>query len=86
MNYFKIVDLRSEHKFSLGHIPNSINVSKDSIFNYIENNVPDSVLVVLVSESGQLSGYISSLFWLARKLQHLFIKFWYCFMEFRFCH
>ena len=65
INYFKIIDLRSEEKYLKGHIPNSLNVIRDSIFNYIKNNIPDSIMVVLVSESGQLSGYISSLFWLA---------------------
>ncbi len=65
LNFFKIIDLRAEQKYLNGHIPNSVNVSRDSIFNYVENNIPDSILVVLVSESGQLSGYISSLFWLA---------------------
>lgn len=64
LNFFKIIDLRSKEKYLNGHIPNSINVSKDSIFTFVKNNVPDSILVVLVSESGQLSGYLSSLFWL----------------------
>ena len=64
LNFFKIIDLRSEEKYLNGHIPNSVNVSKDSIFVFVKNNVPDSILVVLVSESGQLSGYLSSLFWL----------------------
>ena len=64
-NFFKVIDLRSADEFSEGHIPLSINIRPDSIFEYVINNVPDSVYVVLVSESGQLSGYITSLFWLA---------------------
>jgi rhodanese-related sulfurtransferase len=64
-NFFKVIDLRSADEFRAGHIPLSKNIRPDSIFEYIENNIPDSVFVVLVSESGQLSGYITSLFWLA---------------------
>ncbi|MDX1699578.1 MAG: rhodanese-like domain-containing protein [Melioribacteraceae bacterium] len=58
-----VIDLRDKDQFMTGRIPNSVNVRPDSIFKYVQDVAGDSNLVVLVSETGELSAYISTLFW-----------------------
>jgi len=59
---FKIIDLRNTEKFEQGRIPTSINLKTVDLLSYFENSTDDSTIVVLVSESGQISGYLTSLF------------------------
>jgi rhodanese-related sulfurtransferase len=61
LNYFIVLDVRSKEKFDIGRIPNSINVKQDNLIFYFEQNLTDSTKAVIVSESGQLSGYLTCL-------------------------
>ena len=62
--FITLIDLREKERFQMGRIPNSVNVQRDSIIDYVQNTAGDSNLVVLISETGELAAYVTSIFWL----------------------
>jgi rhodanese-related sulfurtransferase len=64
-NYL-IVDLRTQDEFLIGHIENSINITTDSLYDYITDHHNSGYpKIVLVSKNGQGSAYYASLIRLA---------------------
>jgi rhodanese-related sulfurtransferase len=62
LNSYLIVDIRPNTEFTSGHIENSINVSLDSLFNFIEKNFNSGYQkIILVSKNGQSSAYFTCL-------------------------
>jgi len=64
-NYL-IIDLRPNDEYVAGHIENSINVTPDSLYQYVsEIQNPNYGKIVLVSKNGQSSAYFTCLLRLA---------------------
>ena len=64
-NYL-IVDLRTQDEFLVGHIENSINITTDSLYDYVADHHNSGYpKIVLVSKNGQGSAYYASLIRLA---------------------
>ena len=66
LNNYLILDLRTHDEFLTGHIVNSINVTNDSLYEYITDYYNSGYTkIVLVSKNGQSSAYFASLLRLA---------------------
>lgn len=66
LNSYLIVDIRPNEEFIAGHIENSINVSLDSLYNFIEKNFNSGYpKIIIVSKNGQSSAYFACLLRLA---------------------
>jgi rhodanese-related sulfurtransferase len=64
-NYL-ILDLRTQDEYLMGHIENSLNITTDSLYDYIENHHDSGYpKIVLASRNGQASAYFASLLRLA---------------------
>jgi rhodanese-related sulfurtransferase len=63
-NYL-ILDLRDSITFNNGHIQGAMKISNDSIYNYVQVNHSRFNKVVMISASGQLAAYYSSLLQIA---------------------
>lgn len=64
-NYL-IIDLRSNSDFQNGHIVSAVNISSDSLWNYIKSaDVSAYPKIILVSKNGQSSAYFTCLLRLA---------------------
>ncbi len=66
IDLYLILDLRPDNEFASGHIQNSINVSSDSLFQFV-SELQNSIYykIVLVSKNGQRSAYFTCLLRLA---------------------
>lgn len=63
---YLVIDLRSSSDFSAGHIEGAINISSDSLWNYIKSIDAGSYpKIILVSRNGQSSAYFTCLLRLA---------------------
>ena len=63
---YLILDLRTQDEYLMGHIENAINISADSMYDYIADHHDSSYTkIVLASKSGQGSAYYASLIRLA---------------------
>ena len=66
LNSYLIVDLRPNDEFLAGHIPNSINIFFDTLYNFIDAHHDSNFSkIILVSKNGQSSAYYASLIRLA---------------------
>ena len=66
LNFFLIIDIRSNDEFISGHIENSVNVNSDSLFDYVEKNFKSGYpKIIIVSKNGQSSAYFTCLLRLA---------------------
>jgi rhodanese-related sulfurtransferase len=64
-NYLKI-DLRSNSDFTSGHIEGALNISSDSLYNFMKSIDSGSYSkIILISKNGQSSAYFTSLLRLA---------------------
>lgn len=61
-NYL-ILDIRTPGEYIAGHIPGAVNLTPDSLINYLENksNINSYIKIVIVSTSGQASSYFTCL-------------------------
>ena len=66
LDNYLIVDLRTQDEYLVGHIENSINITTDSLYDYIADHHNSGFpKIVLVSKNGQGSAYYTSLIRLA---------------------
>jgi rhodanese-related sulfurtransferase len=66
LNFFLIIDIRSNDEFISGHIENAVNVNSDSLFDYVEKNFKSGYpKIIIVSKNGQSSAYFTCLLRLA---------------------
>jgi len=66
LDNYLILDLRTQDEFLVGHIENSINITADSLYDYIANHHNSAYpKIVLASKNGQSSAYFTSLLRLA---------------------
>ncbi len=66
LNNYLIIDIRPKSEFETGHIENAVNVTSDSLYDFVEidfhSNYPK---IVLISKNGHSSSYYSCLLRLA---------------------
>src|SRR3989339_914674 len=60
-NEYIIIDVRSPEDFSTGHIINSVNVTKEDLYDYVTNLKTDNKKILLVSNTGQAAAYYLTL-------------------------
>ncbi len=66
LDNYLILDLRTQDEFLVGHIENSINITTDSLYDYIADHHNSGYpKIVLASKNGQSSAYFASLLRLA---------------------
>ncbi len=66
LNAFLIIDIRPYDEFLSGHIENAVNISSDSLYNYIEAKYNSGYpKIIIVSKNGQSSAYFTCLLRLA---------------------
>jgi rhodanese-related sulfurtransferase len=65
LSNYLIIDLRDSLSFSSRHIQGAKNIAMDSLYSYVQTNNSRYYKVVLISASGQLASYYSSLLHLA---------------------
>ena len=61
INSYLIIDIRPNNEFIAGHIENSINISTDSLFDFVEKKFNSYVKIILVSKNGQSAAYYTCL-------------------------
>jgi rhodanese-related sulfurtransferase len=63
---YLVLDLRTQDEYLMGHIENSLNITTDSLYDYIANHHDSGYpKIVLTSKNGQASAYFASLLRLA---------------------
>jgi len=66
INSYMIIDIRPNNEFTAGHIENSVNVSTDSLFDFVEEKFNYGYAkIILVSKNGQSAAYFTCLLRLA---------------------
>lgn len=66
INEYFIIDIRYEFDYQLGHVPGAINIKMKDIFDFlVEKNLPLSQKILIISSTGQLASYTSSLLLIA---------------------
>ena len=62
INNYLIIDIRDESDYSVAHIPSSVNISPENIYNYFKDiKNTDYQKIVIVSLTGQKAAYVSTL-------------------------
>lgn len=61
LNTYLVIDVRNRNKFNLGHIEKAINLSPDSLYNFINMHSGNYEKVIIVSETGHASSYYTCL-------------------------
>ncbi len=66
LNSYLLIDIRPNDEFAAGHIENSLNISLDSLFNFVEMSFnSDYPKIIIISKNGQSSSYFTCLLRLA---------------------
>lgn len=61
MDNYIIIDVRGPEEYSSGHIPNSVNITNDDLFDYTTNLETNGKMILLVSNTGQAAAYYLTL-------------------------
>ena len=61
INEYIIIDVRPQSEFADGHIINSINVTKENLYDYVTNLNTGGKNILLVSNTGQAAAYYLTL-------------------------
>ena len=62
INSYLIVDIRQNSEFTIGHIENSVNISIDLLFDFVEEKYTSGYSkIILVSKNGQSAAYYACL-------------------------
>lgn len=65
LNAYLVIDVRNKNKFILGHIERAVNLSPDSLYDFLNVHSGNYEKVVIVSETGHASSYYTCLLRLA---------------------
>ncbi|MGB5287036.1 MAG: rhodanese-like domain-containing protein [Ignavibacteriaceae bacterium] len=66
LNSYLLIDIRPNDEFAAGHIENSLNISLDSLFNFVEMSFNSGYpKIIIISKNGQSSSYFTCLLRLA---------------------
>ncbi len=57
---YLVIDVRSDDEFNSGHIPGSVNINNEELFDFVDQRKDQQI--ILVSQTGQAASYYTTLF------------------------